>query len=155
MSEEHPVTSLEDMRAQALGEVVEIPGWVPGKVVHVRLRKVDLTAHILAAGPIPNILVGAVGEAFGDQPGGAPKNRAPSPEDIQQMLPVFEVVAREAMIEPKYDQVVAEVAPLTLDQKLAIFDYATGTLKAARPFRGQRTPDVGSGGRAHVGGKTK
>lgn len=129
---EKQVTSLEEMRAQARGEVVTIPGWAPGQTVNVRVRQVDLTAAILAAGALPNVLASALPGTENDQEG-APE---PTPEQIEKLIPVLDAVAREALTEPKYDEIVSEAAPLTFEQKLAVFDAAIGNVRELRSFRG-------------------
>lgn len=128
--EEKRVTSLEEMKLQARGQIVKIPGWSPGMTVNVRVRRVDLTAMIAAAGALPNVLAAALAKK--DPSGEVP---APTPEDIEKLLPVLDAVAREALVEPTYEQIVREVAPLTLDQKVAIFDAALGEVKALQSFR--------------------
>ncbi len=129
--EEKRVTSLEEMKLQARGQVVEIPGWSPGTTVNVRVRRVDLTVMIAAAGALPNVLAAALAER-----GSSGEAPAPTPEDIEKLLPVLDAVAREALVEPTYEQIVQEVAPLTLDQKVAIYDAALGEVKALQSFRG-------------------
>ena len=147
------VTSLEEIRRQVQGEVITIPGWVEGTEVNVRVRPVDLTAHLLTAGPLPNSLVRKVREAFeGETP---PGSSLPAPEDLVGLLPVFDAVARGALAEPTYEQI-TEVAPLTFEQKAAIFAHVTRGLQQAESFRRQ----AGSDGPAarhskNVGNKAK
>ena len=151
---EKQVTPLGAMREQARGRVVEIPGWVPGATINVRVRQVDLTVHVLKAGLAGNPLMEKAREAFEGKADAAAV--MPSLKDIETVLPVFEAVAKEALVEPSYDQIVAEAAPLTLEQKMAIFDAATTGLAELRSFRGQaaRHGAPGSGGKG-VGGKAK
>ena len=147
-------TTLEEMREQARGRVVEIPGWVPGATINVRVRQVDLTAHVLKAGLAGNPLLAKAREAFEGK--AAADADAPSLEAMEALLPMFDAVAREALVEPPYDQVVSEAAPLTFDQKMALFDAATSGLAQLRSFRGQATGHGTPGaGRKNLGGKAK
>ena len=151
---EKQVTPLAAMREQARGRIVEIPGWVPGATINVRVRQVDLTAHVLKTGLVGNPLLEKAREAFEGK--AAVAADAPSLEAMEALLPMFDAVAKEALVEPAYDQAVTEVAPLTFDQKMAIFDAATSGLSALRSFRGQTARHGTPGaGRKNLGGKAK
>lgn len=119
------VTSLDEIRAQAAPQVIEIPGFKPGATIRVAVRPVDLTPHLLQAG-IGNPLLAAVrGEGA-----------APQEADMTKILPVLDAVAREALAQPTYDELMA-ICPLTLPQKLAILNHALGGIAELQSFRGE------------------
>lgn len=151
---EKQVTRLEAMKKRVQGEIITIPDWIEGSEINVRLRPVDLTAQLLAAGPLPPILAGKVREAFeGEAPS---RNAQTSPEDVIPFLPILDALAREALVEPTYEQITTEVAPLTLLQKMAIFEHVTKGLQKTASFRRQdRGNDSAPGNGESLGGKTE
>ncbi len=122
------VTNLEEIRAQAAPQVIEIPGFRPGATIRVAVRLVDLTPHLLEAG-IGNPLLAAAREKAGEKPEAS--------IDFGRLAPVLEAVAKEALAEPTYEQIYA-VAPLTLQQKLAILNHVMGGIAEMRSFRGEQ-----------------
>ncbi len=157
---EKQVTSLDAMREQARGRIVEIPGWVPGATISVRVRQADMTASMLKAGLVGNPVLAKLKDAFDGKElvkaGDVGAVTAPALEALEAFLPVFESVAAEALVEPTYKQITEEVAPLTLEQKMAIFDVATGGLSELSSFRRQARGHVAPGQRGKgVGSKAK
>lgn len=140
-------TSLDEIREQAKPTVISIPGFRPGTTINVAVQPVDLTPHILELGLGNPVLAAAIGAAAnsGGDPEAATKaasdaaTKAGGEASLKQLAPLFDAVAQEALVEPTYDQIIeAAGRPLTLDQKLAIFDAATGGgFQELRSFRGQ------------------
>jgi len=56
--------------------------------------------------------------------------------DVNNLLPAIDAICQEALVEPTWDDITA-IRPLTLEQKLAIFDYATGGIDELQSFRGK------------------
>jgi len=136
------VTSLDEIRAQVEPEVIEIPGFKPGAVINVAVRSVELTPHLLRVGIGNPLLDAAVKKA---------KEGKSLPEIEQELeaevdkvkertmdsiLPIIDAVVKEALVEPTWDEI-ASIQPLTLSQKMAIFNYAVGDVVALRSFRGE------------------
>ena len=121
-------STLDEIRAQAEPEVIEIPGFRRGTTLRVMVRHIDLTPHLLASG-IGNPLLAAA------QGGAAPNVTAVMPP-LEKLLPVLDAVAREALVQPTFDEIAA-VAPLTLPQKMAIFTAVAGKVEELRSFRGE------------------
>jgi len=130
---EDRVITLEEIRQRARGEVVEIPDWDGQGTIRVRLRKIDLTPIVLQAGLLPNNLKVKAQEMFEGRPrpGGSDVDL-----DLQKLMPALDAVAREALVEPTYQQI-TEILPLTLSQKLAILNWVTQDLQALEKFRGE------------------
>jgi len=132
------VTSLTAIRIQAAPELVEIPGFRPGTTIRVKVGPVDLTGALLEAG-VGNPLVSQTPET-----GVNPKI---GPDDLPRILELARVVARQALVEPTYDEI-AGIAPLTFEQHMAIFNHVTGgEVAALGPFREREgAPETGGGG---------
>lgn len=143
-----PIT-LAEIKKKSEGELIEIPDWNGRDTIWVRVRSVDVTAHLLEAGSLPNEVKMAVDEAF--------DSGAQSEEDLKRirsklsegseqnqqdrlrkMLPMLNAIAKEALIEPTYDEV-NEVYPLNIQQKLAIFEYSTKGIDSMASFREEQS----------------
>jgi len=123
------VTSLDEIRKQAEPEIIEIPGFRPGTTINVAVQAVDLTPFILETG-ISNPLMAIIQKKT--QEGKSKEEIAKEIEDkaskginINKLLPAVDAIVEEALVNPTYKELTA-IRKLTLDQKLAIFDYATG-----------------------------
>lgn len=123
------VTSLDEIRKQAEPEIIEIPGFRPGTTISVAVQAVDLTPYILETG-ISNPLMAIIQKKA--QEGKSREEIAKEIEkkasegiDINKLLPAVDALVEEALVEPTYKEITA-IHKLTLDQKLAIFDYVTG-----------------------------
>ncbi len=122
--------SLEDIKKKAKGILVDIPDWEPGKMIKVRLRTIDITPLLMESGTIPDQLSAEVAEMF-DKEG---KSSKTAPLNMEKMLPVLEAIAKESLVEPTYDEI-NEIYPLTMTQKLAIFNFIVGGIEKMTPFR--------------------
>lgn len=145
------VITLKEIEQKAKGTIVEIPDWEPGKKIKVRLRAIDLTPHLLKAGVLPNDLKVTATEVFEGK-------REPEEAvdiDIERMMPILDAVAKEALAEPKFDEI-QKLYPLTLNQKLAILDFVMGEIEGLKSFRGQPSDDDGNdSGSQNVRGKAE
>lgn len=126
------VSTLDEIRAQAEPEVIEIPGFRAGKSIAVRVRLIDLTPKLLelrVANPL-------LAEAQRMAQGGMTRDEIAAKLDgpIADIVPMLDEIAKESLVEPTYDEIVA-IHPLTLAQKLKLFSYATGE-DVLGPFRG-------------------
>ncbi len=139
------VTSLDEIRAQAEPDIIKIPGFKPGTTINVAVQPVDLTAPMLETGignPLLAVVEQKTRELRGRAPGEAVKEIRAAVEEaakqeefrVEDILPAIDAICKEALVEPTWDDIIA-IRPLTLEQKLAIFDYATGGAEALIPFR--------------------
>jgi len=124
-----PASTLDEIRAQAEPEVIEIPGFRRGTTLRVMVRHIDLTPHLLASG-IGNPLLAAA------QGGAAPNVTAVAMPPLEKLLPVLGAVAREALVQPTFDEITA-IVPLTLPQEMAIFTAVAGKVEELQSFRGE------------------
>lgn len=140
MSEKR-VTSLDEIRAQAEPDVITIPGFKPGATINVAIRMVDLTPYILETGVGNPLIAVAVKKA---QEGKTKEEISREVEqeatrkvlDLKTMIPAIDAVVKEALVQPTWDEITA-ICPLTLDQKIAIFNHATGDIGGLSSFRGK------------------
>lgn len=126
------VITLKEIEERARGQVIEIPDWDGRGTIKVRARKIDLTPIVLKAGWVPNSLKVKAKEVFD---GKDPKDENFDIDvDLQKILPALDEVAKQALVDPKYDDIV-KIMPLTLNQKLAIFHFVTEEVRQLESFR--------------------
>lgn len=140
-----PIITLEELRERAKGEEVEIPDWTPDQTIVVRLRRLDLTAPEIGLmgrmKAFPNALKAKA--IKGSAPGKLMEEM--DPEAMDSMMEMFTTVARLALLEPTYEQIVETGLVLTMEQKMAIFGWQQGEIDALEPFRGQSGAVPGAG----------
>ena len=123
------VTSLDEIRKQAEPEVIEIPGFRPGTTINVAVKAVDLTPFLLETG-ISNPLMAIVQKKTAEGKGKEEiaqeiEEKASEGIDTNKLLPAIDAIVKETLVQPTYEEITA-IRDLTLDQKLTIFEYATG-----------------------------
>lgn len=154
------VISLEELRLKAMGVPVEIPDWEPGKTIWVRAKPIDMTPYMLQFQALPNKLKTAAVEVFhGEDPERQAQAQRTVEElgqdSIAQMLPLLDQVARDTLTEPTFDEIQA-LLPMTLNQKMALFQHALGGLDMLESFRtGLGQNDRAGGGSAVVPSTTE
>jgi len=129
------VTTIDEIRAQAEPEVIEIPGFKAGAVIHVAVRMLDLTPKLLQL-RVGNPLLAEAQKLA---------QEGLSKEDIAKridsggsmgadMVQLLDEVTREALVAPTYEEITA-ICPMTFAQKLKVFHHVTG--EPLLPFRGE------------------
>ena len=115
------VTKLDDLKKFNDGEVVELPSFDDDTPFVAKLKRLSLLS-LCKAGAIPNQLLGAAQEIFEGR----------QRTNIKSYAEVLDIVIKEAMVEPNYDDV-KDI--LTDIQKIAIFSYTQNGIKGLLPFR--------------------
>lgn len=138
---EKKVTTLEEIKKQAAPDVVEIPGFKLGTTINVAVRLIDLTPYLLEldiGNPLYEaaVMKAKLGEDKKAVAEAVQKEALQSGIDLKKVLPVLDAVAKEALVEPRYEEIIS-IAPLTLEQKMAIFNYAIGDVDGLSSFRSQ------------------
>ncbi|MBT9174217.1 MAG: hypothetical protein DDT21_02628 [Syntrophomonadaceae bacterium] len=129
------VTTLDEIRAQTEPQVVEIPGFKAGTSINVKLRMVDLTPRLMELRIGNPLLAEAQKLAKEGLTRDEIAGRLDNSTAIREILSLFDEVAKEAMVEPTYVEIMA-IHSLTFPQKLKIFECATG-VGVLLPFRGE------------------
>ena len=115
------VTKIEDLNKLKEGDVVELPSCDDDTPFVAKLKRLSLLS-LCKAGAIPNQLLGAAQEIFEGR----------QRTNIKSYAEVLDIVIKEAMVEPNYDDV-KDI--LTDIQKIAIFSYTQNGIKGLLPFR--------------------
>lgn len=150
-----PIT-LAEIKRKAEGTLVDIPDWENvGEPITVRLRRIDITKKVLAGGLLPNDLKGLADKVFdgadmeeiGEELTAQVFGDGEMAEKLEGFTGMLDALCEEAMIEPRYTEV-QELYPLTLQQKMAIFNWLMGDtgVGALKSFRGESGADDRDGG---------
>jgi hypothetical protein len=125
--------------------VVEIPGFVPGDQIGVKMRRPNIM-YMLRAGKIPNEHISTVVSMFGGKPNKPEKNENKDLlSEANNRFELHRFYAEICLVEPTYK----ELEPyLTDEQMLAIFEWATTEAKQLNSFR-----DVEKDGKNNSNGK--
>ena len=126
------ITSLEELKSFAAGEVVELPPFVEGHPLTVRMRRPSLMV-LMKRGKIPNQLLNTANKLFTSTAG--KDDYLSNPEFFAQTLEVMDILAEAALIEPSFKDVKEAGLEFTDEQYMAIFNYTQKGVEALKPFR--------------------
>ena len=121
------VTSIEELKKIAQGQEVELQGWDEEPFVCV-LKRPSLLG-LVENGDIPNPLLHAAYILF---------NGSNNPKDqvnLKEMNDLYRIIAKAAMVNPTYDQVVEAGLELTDMQLLEIYRFTQLGVKSLISFR--------------------
>ena len=121
------VTSIEQLKKTAQGQVVELLGWGEEPFV-CRLKRPSLLG-LVASGKVPNPLLNAAYILFN---GPKTSNDVISLEENQEMLTI---IAKESLVEPSYEQLEEIGLELTDAQLTEIWNYSQVGVSSLVSFR--------------------
>lgn len=128
------VTSLDEVKRRAEGEVVPLPGWgadpfAEGETFNVKMRRPSLLGLVLA-GKIPNTLLTTAKALFDG------KNVMEGDGDaFRQVAEVIDAMLDASFVEPRFEDVKEY---LTDEQRTAAFAYIQAGMRGLERFRLQR-----------------
>ncbi len=143
------VTSIEQFKKYAGGSEVELPGFVSGENITVRLRRPSIMA--MMADGIPNPLLGVAAEVFN----GGLRSASQSADGLKSTGELMQVYARAALVEPTYEQLEQAGVQLTDDQLTAIYSYVLTGVDRLKRFREIQRDQPDTGTVKKVSKKTK
>ena len=119
--EDKKITSIGDLDNLKKGEVIELPPFDEGTPLVARLKRPSLLT-LCKNGTIPNTLLATAQKIYEGEKAG----------DIKSFSELLHVIAKIALVEPKYE----EVSELLNDEQLtAIFNYTQTGVLGLLPFR--------------------
>ena len=129
------VTSIEELKKMAKGEVVELPGFTDGTTFVARLKRPSMLA-MAKTGKIPNNLLGSANKLFvGVSNVLNPNNSKASNDALTELFDIIEIICEECFVEPTYKDLKDNGIELTDQQKLAVFTYTQRGVKSLESFR--------------------
>lgn len=125
-------TTVEELKAYAQGQLVELPPFADGQPFFVRLKRPSMLV-LAKNGCIPNELLLSANALF---EGGASNTfSTPDKDTMTKLLSVMEIICDAAMVEPTYSQLKEAGINLTDEQFLFIFGYSQNGVRQLKSFR--------------------
>nr|DAL87331.1 MAG TPA: hypothetical protein [Caudoviricetes sp.] len=114
--------------------VIEIPGFEPGELFSVRVKNVGVLSMIIG-GKLPNSLLVMATQLFPDAQSSDSLQKSTDkllddPEALKAMSDMMRAVVKEALVEPKYEDIAEGI---TDEQVQSIFTQVVGTTQKAIP----------------------
>lgn len=128
--ETEQVTSLEQLKQYANGNIVRLPDFAEGQPFVARLKRPSILG-MAKQGKIPNSLLVKTNELF-VQSGSLDTEENSM---MQEIYDVIDLIASETFVEPTYDEIKSTGIQLTDEQMMFIFNYSQQGVKALESFR--------------------
>ena len=128
------VTSIEELKQVALGELVELPGFAKDKPFVARLKRPSMLA-MTKSGKIPNDLLVEANKLFVNGTASVATQQQMDDKMMNNLFSILEIVCQESFVEPTYNQLKEAGIELTDEQQMFIFAYAQRGVEALKPFR--------------------
>nr|DAX35072.1 MAG TPA: hypothetical protein [Bacteriophage sp.] len=125
------VTSIEDLKNYANGTVVEMPPFAEGQLLIARLKRPSILG-MAKQGKIPNSLLVKANELFLQNGAGLD---AEEEDTMKQLYDVLDLIAKETLVEPTYEEIKSVGLELTDEQMMFLFNYSQQGVKALESFR--------------------
>lgn len=124
------VTSLEQLKQYANGNIVRLPDFAEGQPFVAKLKRPSILG-MAKRGKIPNSLLVKTNELF-VQSGSLDTEENSM---MQEIYDVIDLIASETFVEPTYDEIKSTGIELTDEQMMFIFNYSQQGVKALESFR--------------------
>lgn len=128
--ETEQVTSLEQLKQYANGNIVRLPDFAEGQPFVAKLKRPSILG-MAKQGKIPNSLLVKTNELF-VQSGSLDTEENSM---MQEIYDVIDLIASETFVEPTYDEIKNTGIELTDEQMMFIFNYSQQGVKALESFR--------------------
>lgn len=125
------VTSIEDLKNYASGTIVEMPPFAEGQPIIARLKRPSVLG-MAKQGKIPNSLLVKANELFLQNGVGLD---AEEEDTMKQLYDVLDLIAKETLVEPTYEEIKSVGLELTDEQMMFLFNYSQQGVKALESFR--------------------
>lgn len=124
------VTSLEQLKQYANGNIVRLPDFAEGQPFYAKLKRPSILG-MAKQGKIPNSLLVKTNELF-VQSGSLDTEENSM---MQEIYDVIDLIAEETFVEPTYKEIKSTGIQLTDEQMMFIFNYSQQGVKALESFR--------------------
>ena len=134
VSNENKVTSIEELKRVAFGEVVELPGFVEGVPFYARLKRPSMLA-MTKSGRIPNELLVEANKLFVNGTASVATQNQMDSDMMKSLFDVLDIICEDSFVEPSYNELKANGIKLTDEQQLFVFAYVQRGVDALKSFR--------------------
>ena len=134
MSENLKVTSIEELKKVALGELVELPGFTKDSIFVARLKRPSMLA-MTKSGKIPNELLVEANKLFVSGTAAVATQNQMDDKMMNDLFSILEIICQESFVEPSYKELKEAGVELTDEQQMFVFSYAQRGVEALKSFR--------------------
>lgn len=135
---EMKVTTLNDLKEYGKGSVVELPPFSDTQPFVARIIRPSLI-RIAKSGTIPNKLIDAAMELFyPDEEGQKQKDNKSKLEDMEKSEEILQIIAKESLVSPTYDEITESGLELTYPQLVAIYNFTQTGVNELYSFRADK-----------------
>jgi hypothetical protein len=134
MSENLKVTSIEELKKVALGELVELPGFTKDSSFVARLKRPSMLA-MTKSGKIPNELLVEANKLFVSGTAAVATQNQMDEKMMNDLFSILEIICQESFVEPSYKELREAGIELTDEQQMFVFAYAQRGVEALKSFR--------------------
>ena len=134
MSESLKVTSIEELKKVALGELVELPGFTKDSSFVARLKRPSMLA-MTKSGKIPNELLVEANKLFVSGTAAVATQNQMDDKMMNDLFSILEIICQESFVEPSYKELKEAGIELTDEQQMFVFAYAQRGVEALKSFR--------------------
>ena len=131
MAYTNKVTTIDELKLMAQGEVIELPPFKQGQHFIARMKRPSML-KLVEKGQIPNNLLRAANTLFAGQ---VDKELDIDDEFMKDIIGVIDVLAGACFVEPSWEQIKSAGVELTDEQYMFIFNYTQEGVKQLEPFR--------------------
>ena len=125
------VTTLTDLKKYAKGALVELPPFSEDQPFIARIKRPSLSSMV-KSGKIPNSLLVKTNELFSNS---EDLFDVDNKSMLSEMYDIMELIVKETLIEPSYEEIKEAGVELTDDQIMFLFNYGQQGVKALESFR--------------------
>ncbi len=125
------ITSIDKIKDFSQGELIQLSPFIENEPFVVRLVRPSLL-QLAASGSIPNPLLSVAQELFSN-------TKTDSKVSIKEIADLLILIAKYALVEPTYQQLIDLNINLTDLQLIQIFNYTQSGVKALENFRKVQT----------------
>lgn len=129
------VTTFEDLVKFAEGEEIELPPFIEGQKFIARVRKPSIMAMSQNAYGMNNELMEVAHRMFFEENAYDHMVKENQPETMRNLYEFFNVLAKECLISPTYEEIEKAGLKLTDSQLMSFFSYSQYGVKGLIPFR--------------------
>lgn len=126
---EQKITSLDQLKQYAAGQVIELPAFSEDQPFVARLKRPSMLA-LAKANKIPNSLLLTANNLFAGA--GVDKKK---PEALKDVFSVLDVICEACFVEPTYQELREAGVELTDEQYMFLFNYTQRGVRALDNFR--------------------
>lgn len=130
---EKQITSIEELKKIAKGQIIELPGFTEDTNFVVRMVRPSML-EMISEGSIPNPLIKTASKMFMKGARGIDENSIPEMKGFTELL---DTLCEKSLVEPSMEQLREIGLKLTDEQKGAILQFVQRGVSRLSSFRGE------------------